>query len=520
MKKALKINLSGQIFHIDEDAYEKLKSYLDRISSHFSNIEESKEIIADIENRIAEIFREKLRDDSQVITVRDVEEVIDIMGRPEDIADEEGEQESSGSGSSKHYRRLYRDPENAVIGGVAAGLSAYFNIDPIVLRILFVVLILVGWGFPIIIYLVLWIAVPKAETAAQKLEMRGEKVNVSNLEKKIREEYEDVKENLKKARRSEAGQRTEDFFSRFFHLIGVIFIAFLKVFAVLIAMVFVIAGISIIASAIGFTFFGASLVPFGISHSFSQEFSDLILPFVNPVNAGVIVIAAVMVVLIPVLVIIYGLFKVLFRFKARDKALGASAFGLWILALITTITLVAVEAQNFSKTGETSDSVTLKAFTGDTLFVSVNKTLYSGIRDRDHVEIGDRWYLFDHHNISGEVSIDIEKSRSGNFEMKIMKESRGSDSEEAEEFSDRIEYHFSQDGSQLILDPSFNIGEGEKWRMQRIDLIIYIPDGKAVNLSKNTANFLDNIYNLDHFSSYRMAGKTWIMHEEGLENVR
>ena len=198
MKKALKINLSGQIFHIDEDAYEKLKIYLDRISSHFSNIEESKEIIADIENRIAEIFNERLKDDSQVITESDVEEVISIMGRPEDFAEEEGEQAKTGPSGSHHYRRLYRDPDNAVIGGVAAGLSAYFNVDPVVLRILFVVLILVGWGFPVIIYLVLWIAVPKAETAAQKLEMRGEKVNVSNLEKKIRGEYEDVKENLRK----------------------------------------------------------------------------------------------------------------------------------------------------------------------------------------------------------------------------------------------------------------------------------------------------------------------------------
>ena len=339
MKKALKINLSGLIFHIDEDAYEKLKIYLDRISSHFSNIEESKEIIADIESRISEIFREKLRDDSQVITVADVDEVINIMGRPEDIADEEGEQTNTGPSGSKHFRRLYRDPENAVIGGVAAGLSAYFNIDPVVLRILFVVLILVGWGFPVIIYLVLWIAVPKAETAAQKLEMRGEKVNVSNLEKKIREEYEDVKENINKARKSDAGRKAEDFFTRFFHIIGVIFVAFLKVIAILIAMVFVIAGISIILSALGFAFFGASLLPFGIFHSFNMEFNDLLLPFVNPVNAGLIAIAAVLVILIPVLAVIYGLFKALFRFKAKDRTLGASAFGLWILALITAITL-------------------------------------------------------------------------------------------------------------------------------------------------------------------------------------
>ncbi len=520
MKKALKINLSGQIFHIDEDAYEKLKIYLDRISSHFSNVEETKEIIADIETRIAELFSEKLKDNSQVITVKDVDDVINIMGRPEDIADEEGEQTKSGSQGSKHYRRLYRDPENAVIGGVAAGLSAYFNIDPLLLRILFVVFILIGWGVPVIIYLVLWIAVPKAESAAEKLEMRGEKVNVSNLEKKIRQEYEDVRENIKKARKSDAGRKTEDFFTEFFHIIGVIFVSFLKVIAILIALVFVIAGISIIASAIGFAFFGASLIPFGVFHSFNLEFSDLIFPFVNPVNAGIIAIAGVLVVLIPIMVVIYGLFKALFRFKTRDKTLGASIFGLWILSLITVIALIAFEAVNFSKTEEASSSYPLDTFQSDTLYVTVNSPMYSRLRQDDHIEIGNRRYIIKDDNIYGEISIDVERSRNDKFEMRVVKSSRGPDVKTAEELAETIEYKYSMKDSILTMDPYFSTKPGEKWRLQRIDITVYIPEGKAVNLNKNTGDFLDRIYNLDHFSNYRMAGRTWIMHQDGLENVK
>ena len=113
MKKAIKINLSGLIFHIDDDAYEKLKAYLDTISRHFSNKEESKEIIDDIEARIAELFQERISDETQVITVAIVNEVIDIMGNPEDIADsgEETERQSSFHETYSGKKRLYRDPE-------------------------------------------------------------------------------------------------------------------------------------------------------------------------------------------------------------------------------------------------------------------------------------------------------------------------------------------------------------------------------------------------------------------------
>ncbi|HYW95197.1 MAG TPA: PspC domain-containing protein [Bacteroidales bacterium] len=520
MKKALKINLSGQIFHIDEDAYEKLKIYLDRISSHFSNIEESKEIIADIENRIAEIFNERLKDNSQVITVSDVEEVITIMGRPEDFAEEEGEQEKTGPTGSHHYRRLYRDPDNAVIGGVAAGLSAYFNVDPVVLRILFVVLILVGWGFPVIIYLVLWIAVPKAGTAAQKLEMRGEKVNVSNLEKKIRGEYEDVKENLKKARRSDAGRKTEDFFTEFFRILGVIIVAFVKVIVILIALFFVIIGVGIIASALGIAFFGASIVPFGIFHSIDTEFIDSFLPFVNPTNAGIIAIAGSLVILIPILAVVYGLFKALFRFKAKDRSLGAGAFGLWILALITAVSLIAIEAGNYRESDQVSSSQILEQVPGDTLYVRVNPQMLARIKQDEHFRIDDRRYVMKDDNLYGEVTIDVEKGRSDAYELRMEKGSRGPDEETAASMAEKIAFNYTLQDSLLTVDPWFRAGSGEKWRLQRLDVTIYVPEGKAVHFDKNTGVFLEGVYNLDHYSDYRMAGKTWIMHEEGLESVR
>lgn len=197
MKKTLSINLSGMVFNIDDDAYRELQVYLSQIESHFADIDESKEILADIEARIAELFNERVNDVKQVIVMKDVKEVIEILGRPEEIGgsgDSSGERKREKFGPSG-YKRMYRDPDNRILGGVCSGMGAYFGIDPIILRIIFVVAVL-GFASGLIIYLILWIVIPEAKTTAQKLEMRGEPVNVSNIGKTVKEEFNRVKNNM------------------------------------------------------------------------------------------------------------------------------------------------------------------------------------------------------------------------------------------------------------------------------------------------------------------------------------
>jgi len=517
MKKALKINLSGQIFHIDEDAYDKLRIYLDTISSHFSNVEESKEIIADIEARIAEHFTAKVENNGKVITIQDVEEIIEIMGKPEEIADEEESHSKESFSESRSSRKLYRDPDHAVLGGVAAGLGAYFGIDVLGIRILFVVLILVGWGFPFILYLILWIAVPNAITAAEKLEMKGEKVNVSNIEKKIREEYESAKKNIKNARNSDAARRTENFFQEFFRVLGVIILAFFKVIVAIIAIAFVVAGISIVVSVIGAAFFGAGFAPLGFFHGPHIELREFMVPFLNPVNVGVIAISSTLLVIIPILAILYGLFKALFKFKARDRGLGLSALALWVLALITTISMVFVEARGFSDGEDAVTTSVIKDINGDTLYVSMDEGKLAKLEWEDRLEIDNNWYLFeDEDAIFGSIELDIEKGYNDDFEIGIEKSSRGYDEEDALERIKKIGYSYSIEGNRIELDPYFEIDKDDKWRFQNIDITIYVPEGKAVNLNSNTSDYLSGIYNLDHISTWKMGGKTWVMQEDGL----
>ena len=198
MNKTVNINLGGMFFHIDEDAYQKLTRYFDAIKRSLSNSTGQDEIIKDIEMRVSELLTEKQKTEKHVVGLKDVDEVIAIMGQPEDykIDDESPESNSSDFSSSK-TRKLYRDTENGMIGGVLAGLGHYFGIDKAWLRVILLILFF-AWGIGFMAYIILWIVMPEAKSTAEKLEMTGEPVTISNIEKKVREEFENVSDKLKK----------------------------------------------------------------------------------------------------------------------------------------------------------------------------------------------------------------------------------------------------------------------------------------------------------------------------------
>src|SRR5690606_27736283 len=170
MKKNISINISGIIFHIEEDGYDELKRYLDSIHRYFSSFDDSSEILADIESRIAEIFLSKLSEEKQVITREDVQALMATMGSVSDFRAEEardnGERAEQAEGSSSADagsfappKKLWRDENRKILGGVCAGLGNYFEIDPLWLRLIFAALLPAG-GFIALVYIILWIVIP------------------------------------------------------------------------------------------------------------------------------------------------------------------------------------------------------------------------------------------------------------------------------------------------------------------------------------------------------------------------
>jgi phage shock protein PspC (stress-responsive transcriptional regulator) len=194
MKITVSVNLGGYSFNIDEDAYAELKRYLKNLELHFANEESSSEILTDIEARMSELFRARITGYKQVITIEDVREVISVMGTPEDISDEDNPS-SREKFSSPGYHRMYRDPDHRIIGGVCAGMGAYWQIDPLIVRIIFLALILAG-GIGAVIYLILYIVLPEARTTAQKIEMKGNPVNIHNIKESVKKEFNSVRKNM------------------------------------------------------------------------------------------------------------------------------------------------------------------------------------------------------------------------------------------------------------------------------------------------------------------------------------
>jgi phage shock protein PspC (stress-responsive transcriptional regulator) len=205
MKTTITINLGGIVFHIDDDAYEMLHTYLMAVEKQFKSDDERREVMSDIEARLSELFSETLGQKRDVIMRDDVSKIVEIMGEPEDFIDEEAHNDSTNSSekesrrrksNQKTSKRLYRDPDTRMLGGVCGGLGAYFNIGPIIFRIIFI-LISFGMGSGIIIYVILWIVIPEASTTAQKLEMRGEPITIENIKKAVRDEFDNVRNNMK-----------------------------------------------------------------------------------------------------------------------------------------------------------------------------------------------------------------------------------------------------------------------------------------------------------------------------------
>jgi phage shock protein PspC (stress-responsive transcriptional regulator) len=200
MKKTFSVNLGNRVYNIDDDAYVRLKGYLDRIESYFSDDKEREDIINDIEMRLSELFSERLNTNRQVITLGDVEDAIRIMGDPQEIGGKaRADKEPYYAYQDKHSgrRRLYRDPDGRVFGGVCGGLGAYLDIDPVILRVLLCILFFI-FGIGLLVYLIMWIIVPEARTTAEKLEMRGDSVNASNIGNFFKEEFDSVKKSFRR----------------------------------------------------------------------------------------------------------------------------------------------------------------------------------------------------------------------------------------------------------------------------------------------------------------------------------
>jgi phage shock protein PspC (stress-responsive transcriptional regulator) len=650
MKKIININFHSRVIPIEESAYDILKQYIDSLRKHFDNEEGREEIISDIENRFAELFSDRLKKGATCITDENVNEIIASMGRPEDFEKDEinagsaatgtksnnqqntfsgtdagqYQQQSGYEGTRRLYRsendkllggvcaglanylrldpamvriifalvtvggfglgiflyiimwiavpsrslatnirkRLYRNPEDKVLGGVASGLAAYFHIDVWVPRLIFALPFILGiitsifrneWfdfhpgpvfitggfgGTLFVTYIILWIVLPEAASTSEKLEMRGEKVDIESIKNSIKSDIEGFKGRAKDMG-EDIKQRAEQFANEFKkstqnfgsevgpiarrtgtgigHAIGVLFKAFFLFLAGVLAF-------ALIMVLIGLLFSGVGVFPVKnyLLTGFWQNFfawASLCL-FLG----------------IPILALLTWLIRRIMGVRSRQHYLGYVFGSLWVIGLISFIILIGSIGANFRSKATVKEDVGLVQPPRGKIIIKVanEKVKYYG---SDWLGFTDDWdwpffSLNEDSLMLNTVRIQLVKSADSVFHIYSIKIGRGNSPRVAEQVASRINFLVSQHDSLLLLPKGFAISQQEKFRNQQVLVIVEIPVGKKIEVDRSVDFYRWFNINMNHHRGWNIDWNddwndsySWddnveyIMTNDGLENT-
>lgn len=576
MKKNISINISGIIFHIEEDGYENLRKYLDSINKYFSSFEDSSEILADIESRIAEIFLSKLNEGKQVITAEDVNALIATMGSVSDFKAaeeqeftqpgtdrEKSEETQTQDSSQKSYKytgkqlqrdqkrkilggvcaglgnyfnidavwvrlffalllaaygvtffvyiilwivlpgsydmeepevekKMYRDPERKVLAGVSGGLAAYFGIDIIAVRILFVIFTFIG-GLGLLIYLVLWIALPEARSLTDKMQMQGEPVTLSNIESNI-------KKNLNVNEGEEESAIVKILLFPF-RLIAFLINALAKIVGPLMEVLRVAIGLFVFFLGMGFIlsvivctgiifglFSGAGFPMF-----WGVEFNELSLPldaFRNSFPTWT-TIAAFFGAIIPCIFLMLLGISIIAKRIVFSAAIGWSMFVIFFLSVAVLSVGIPRIVYSFKEEGEYKVEHTYQ-LNGKTAVLKLRET---GLDDYEGASLVIRGY------------------HGADFKLEQTFEAQGGTRLKATEYAQMVDYHVDFQDSIFTFDSNISFKEDAIFRAQRLEMLLYVPYNQPFLIG-------DGMYRLisQYLGDWSLReGNTWIVTEDGLK---
>ncbi len=580
MKQVININFQGRVVPIEVTAFDLLKDYTESLSRHFANEEGKDEIINDIESRIGELFQERLNKGATCITDDDVNAIIKSMGRPEEFEAEDGmgaaqpnTSEESGEKeqpkeTTQRSKRLYRDENNKILGGVCSGIANYFGIDSIVVRILFVVTgigffayillwaflpsggteviggkrkklyrdnddkIIGGvcggignyfginawiprvlfalpflsyvfrwghWGFldfpdflrigfspgALIIYIILWLVIPEAVTTAEKLEMKGEKVDLNSIKHSVMEEMKGVQQRAQKFGKeagavagekaklvtSEANKIAKRSSSSF----GDIIVLMLKIFAYcvigFVGLMLLIALFVLLVFSIGYF----PLKDFIIHNDYQNLFAWGTLIFFLAV---------------PLIGAITWIIRKIARSKSNSNILGWSFGAMWVIGWICVTLLVSSIARDFNYNSKniTEHEIALSNPAVDKLEITAQSPLQK-YNSRRFFRFEPFESIYDDTAYVNNVEVRIVKSLTDSFKVTMIKMATGRSRTIAENNAADIMYNAVQKDSVLLMDKGIAINKTDKFRNQRVVLTVYVPAGKKIKIDKSISWF-------------------------------
>ena len=586
MKQVININFQGRVVPIEVTAFDMLKSYTESLNKHFANEEGKEEIINDIESRIGELFQARLKDGATCITDDDVNAIINSMGRPEDFETEDGtapsgagnQEQQSGNSQQQHtayntatHKRLYRDEDNKVVGGVCAGLGSYFNIDPVIVRIIFIVtfgvafvpyLILwaaiptsaasviggtrkklyrdgedkwiagvcsgIGnyfgisawiprllfllpflsfvfrwghwgyWDFPnflrvgfspgaLIIYIILWLVVPEASTTAEKLEMKGEKVDIDSIKNSVMEEMKGFQQRAQKFGKEAAGYTQEkskvmsaeitNAAKRGGRSFGDIIGFLLKIFAYFI---------------VGCVRFGLimGLFALGVAAVGLFPLKDFIISegWQNVYALGTLLFF----IAVPIIGVITWIIRRITKSRGNSKIMRLSFGSLWVLGLISFLLLVSSIYRDFTYSNKNivEQEIGLTNPLVNKLEITTNSPLEK-FTHRSWLRLEPFSGLDDDTAYVNNFDVRIVKATNDSFRVTMIKMACGRSRTIAERNASMIQFGGVQKDSILQLDKGIAINKTDKFRNQHVVLTIYVPVGKHIKINKSIGWYND-----------------------------
>ncbi len=520
MKKTQTASIGGVVFQLEEDAHQKLSEYLAGIATSIADSEGHKEIMNDIESRIAEILLPKIKDFKQVVTIDDVDDVIGIMGKPNEFGS--GARQTQSPQDQREYvrKRIFRDPDDKVLFGVCSGLGHYFGIDPFWIRLGWALSVFV-FGFGILLYLILAVIMPKAVTAGEKLEMMGETVDVNNIRRRVEEELEYLKKkvnNLKDDLQNKHGQQGANLGRRFkdlFVSLGsgagnsvnsvfrslFVFVGFLLVFIC-----------SIILIALLITLFsGVNVIHIHagngrwLDYSAQKLFSLFAL---SGAARSMILAGIILFICVPLVGIIIRIGRAVLGIYKRSRAVTIVLGILWVVSWALIIGGSVSMFGHFSVTGRTVDMIN---------FSNPSKTLYISMPQTDEEELSVRidslnFYITDDNIFRGNPSFCVEISPDTLYHLTIIKYGRGITLAEAQKAAKSIDYNFAQHDSVLKLDSYFELEQGSPWRKQKMELVLQAPVNKSILLPEGIDNIMCGTV---HRAQRHTGGRKWTMGANG-----
>ena len=514
-KKTIIININGVIFHIEEEAYLFLQQYMIDVKRHFGNTADSNEIVDDIENRIAEMFTERLNEQKAVINMHDVKEVCAQMGNVEDFDVDDGDNLAQEPFVSyDEERSFFRDPDDKVLGGVCSGLGHYLDFEAKWIRLAFLIIFLfAGTGF--LVYIVLWIAIPKAKTRSDRMRMRGQSPTIENFKRNFKEEMGDVKRNF-----SEAGERMKTSLnntnnkSSLKNLIKRTAVAFIKILGSLIIIMLSLSLASIIVA-----FF------FGNRIAWTTDAFELGLPLyaIDPDYRTILTISLFIAVCIPILTLLFLTIRVVFDRKVMSTFLGFSMLIIWLIAVGISSYYIINTAIDFR---EEVAVVQERPLLAEPVYLlnlkdtrlkqrhDLNSGIKKTLKHRKKSAIwGSRIYLY------------IQKAEAGQGPKVIENMSaKGKTFDLAAQRAESINYQTEQNGSTLLFNNQPLLSNEELYRGQEVTIKLVLPVGTRIVISDELrkAIYIRGIHSFwDCEASYKSQGivleTEWIMTDNGLK---